>query len=475
MNRSLSRIAMSALYAVPFAAALLTAACETVRDAEAAKAELADMAQPDGAEPYAPVDLSGFELPDFVDFALTNRPEVISALLAVEERLMAIRTVESAKPFMPNLTATASYGQSTANGSHFSWHNSGRFSGSVGLEMLLLDFGRYDASLKAACEDLAAAETSLEETKLGIFEEVATSYFTLLMDDALLDVARTNEWECAQHLTQATNMFAHGEAKLLDVLKARLDLSAAVQSRIAASNSTVTAAAEFLRSLGLSVDRVAGGNAQRPAESGLDVAFREFEATSFGAADALLFARTNSPALMAKRALLRVAVNDVDWAVADLFPELKLSTSFNFADPAWNWSWAFNAAQSLFLGWRKTTAVDAAVIRMRSAAMDVETAELSLSRDLAVAIADRDNSAASLAAARTSVRQAVENLRVAEEQYKVGDASRIDYADAVADYAEALGQRVKAFYEGQLAEVRILRLAGGAPMYCHQLVDERDK
>lgn len=178
---------------------------------------------------------------------------------------------------------------------------------------------------------------------------------------------------------------------------------------------------------------------------------------------------------MSLRRISTVFISDVDWAVADLFPELKLSSSFNFADPAWNWSWAFDAAQSLFLGWRKTTAVDAAVVRMRSAAMDVEAAELSLSRDLAVAIAERDNSAASLAAARTSVRQSRENLRVADEQYRVGDASRIDYADAVADYAEALGQRVKAFYEGQLAEVRILRLVGGAPMYCHQTVQERDE
>lgn len=476
MSRSLLLIARSALYMAPFAAAFLAAACGTVRNAEMAKSEVSDAAQPGGAPSLPRVNLAGFELPDFVDFALTNRPEVVSALLAVEERLMAIRTVESAKPFMPNLTASAGYGQSTANGgSHFSWHNSGRFNGSVGLEMLLVDFGRYDASFKAACEDLIAAETSLAETRLGVFEDVATSYFTLLRDDALLDVARTNEWGCAQHLTQATNRYANGEAKLLDVLRARLDLSEAVQTRIAASNSTVTAAAEFLRALGLPVDRASREDVLEVAESGLDATLMEFEPTAFTSADALVYARTNSPALMAKRAQLRAAVNDVDWAVADLFPELKLSSSFNFADPAWNWSWAFDAAQSLFLGWRKTTAVDAAVVRMRSAAMDVEAAELSLSRDLAVAIAERDNSAASLAAARTSVRQSRENLRVADEQYRVGDASRIDYADAVADYAEALGQRVKAFYEGQLAEVRILRLVGGAPMYCHQTVQERDE
>ena len=152
---------------------------------------------------------------------------------------------------------------------------------------------------------------------------------------------------------------------------------------------------------------------------------------------------------------------------------MKLTTSFNFADPAWNWSWALGAAQSLFLGWRKTTAVDAAVIRMRSARMDVEAAERTLSRDLAVAIANRNDSIASLAAARTSVRQARENLRVSNEQYRLGEASRIDYTTAVSDYAVALGKRVKAFYEGQLAEARIMRLTGTDPIYHHQIIEEQ--
>ena len=455
--------------------ALLVASCATLRRAEEAKGEVAPAAM-SGLSASPRVNLLGFQLPDFVDFALTNRPEVISAALTVEERLLAIRTVESGKPFMPNLTATAGYGQSTGNGgSHFSWRNTGRFTGSVGLEMLLLDFGRYDASHRAACEELAAAELAFAETRLSVFEEVATAYFTLLRNDALLDVARTNEWECLHHLTQATNRFANGEAKLLDVLRARLDLSEAVQARITASNDTVTAGAEFLRALGLSADRASRDEVLAPLPNGLGAALKEFDLSAFSAAEALDHARTNSPALMVKRARLRVAMNDVDWAVSDLFPELKLSTAFNFADPAWNWSWAFNAAQSLFLGWRKTTAVDAAVIRMRAARLEVETAERTLSRDLAVAIATRDDSIASLAAARTSVRQAHENLRVADEQYRLGDASRIDFTDAVADYAVALGRRVQAFYEGQLAEARILRLTGGEPLYHHQTVQERRK
>ena len=61
---------------------------------------------------------------------------------------------------------------------------------------------------------------------------------------------------------------------------------------------------------------------------------------------------------------------------------------------------------------------------------------------------------------------------MSNEQYRLGEASRIDYTTAVSDYAVALGKRVKAFYEGQLAEARIIRLTGIEPLYHNQIIRE---
>lgn len=446
--------------------ALGCAACTSVvKRAEEAKSEAAAAADPQGAAEMPPIAFGSRQLPEFVDFAMTNRPEMVAAALEVELKVRALEIVDSGAPFMPHLTADARYGQSTANGAHFSWKNSGRFSGGVNLEMLLLDFGRFDAEQKAACEELAAAELAFEEKRLTVFGEVSAAYFRLVLNDALLDAARTNEWESAQYLAQASNRFEHGEAKILDVLRARLDLSKAVQTVISASNATVTASADFLRALGLSGDRAGRQDVLPASPGGLGNAVEVFAPTASGAAELYAHARTNSPAMCVKRAMLRAAMSDVDWAVADLYPELRLSTGFEYANPAWNWSWAFGAAQSLFLGWRKTAAVDAAVARMRLAMADVDTAERDLSQRLAVAVAARDDSAASLAAAEVSVGQSLENLRVVGEQYRLGEASRVDYTAAVSAYVAALGERATAFYEGQMAESEIFRLTGESPLY----------
>ena len=154
---------------------------------------------------------------------------------------------------------------------------------------------------------------------------------------------------------------------------------------------------------------------------------------------------------------------DVDYAIADLMPKVTLSSAFSFVDPAWNWSWGFRAVQSVLDGLRKETAVDAAVVAMESARTAVEAAEQQLSCDLAVAAATRDNARQSLDTARVEVAQARENFENVMMQYRVGDASRLDFTDAASTLASALGARVKAFYAAEMAEAALVRLTGLDP------------
>ena len=93
----------------------------------------------------------------------------------------------------------------------------------------------------------------------------------------------------------------------------------------------------------------------------------------------------------------------------------------------------------------------------------LDEAEQNLSRDLAVAAAVRDNARESLVTARVEVRQAKENLDTVVAQYRLGEASRIDFTDAASGYARALGARAKAFYAGELAEAELIRLTGHVP------------
>ena len=445
------------------AAALVCACgCSTIKRARTAQADVAQAADDAKAnsKEVTHVDLRGLRLVDYVAWAMNHRPCIEAAHLAVTNAALELSRVTSDRELQLNLSS--GFSQSTANRStHFSWHQDrGKFTSDVSLDLLIYDFGRIDARERQARENLVAAQRNLADAEFAVFNDVAKSYFTLLRNDALLEVARTNEFQYAEHLRQAESLFSEGEVKKLDVLKARVDLSDARLATINASNEVVTAGAAFIRALGLSAERATREDVMSVAADALATSKSDLKPTTYNSAEALNLARTNAPSLMVLRAKLRAASAEVDYAIADLFPSLSFSSAFSFADPTWNWSWGFRAVQNILDGFRKRTLVDEAVVAMELARVELEEAEQDLSHDLAVAAATRDNARESLATARIEVQQAKENLDTVVEQYRLGDASRIDFTDAASGYASALGARVKAFYAGEIAEAELIRLTG---------------
>ena len=438
--------------------------CATIRGAREAQRDPELLAKAGLAEATgrrSRLDLTDLDLEGLVNFALTNRPNVKIASLAVERARLALADAKGGGLMVPQLDASLGHSQSTLNrDSHFSWRNRGGGAGSISADILIWDFGRMEAAQRAAGEELVAARRTLEETRLSVFSEVAESYFAVLRADALLEVALTNEMEYAGHLERSERLLEAGEAKKLDVSRARVDLSAAHLAAVNASNETETCGIALLKALG--IDPGCAGRFDvlaRPSRA-LECGRRQFDETHFPADAALDLARTNSPTLLALRAKLRAASADVDRAIADLYPEISVSSSFSWSDPVWNWSWALNAVTSLFRGFRKLNAVDDAVAAMRSAGARVAEAEQELSQQLALAIAERDNARASFADAAVMVDRAKENLDLVEAEYALGEANRVDFTDAVAAYTLSLGEKIKAFYAGEIAEVKLVELIG---------------
>ena len=447
---------------LPAVALACVAGCDTMYRAHLAQEEVSPMSADEAGDMPSQVDfvdLTGFTLPQYVQYALDNRPDVISAGLAVSNACLKLISVSAGE--YPIFNLSGGYSQSTHNsGPHFSWRQSGDANAAFRMELLLYDFGRLDAQEQEALENAVAAQRDFADMQLAVFEDVTKAYFTLLRNDALLAVACTNEQQYAEHLKQAQTLFDAGEVKNLDVLKARLDLSDAHLRTITASNDVVTASAEFIRSLGLKADRADRLDVLPARIDCLGKPKRELPETDMNAIDALQFARTNAPSLMVLRAKLRAASARVDYAVADLLPSLSLDVGFKYVDTAWNFSWGVNAIQSLFEGFRKTSAVDSAVVELISDRESVLLAEQKLSCSLSLAIATRDTARQALENARVQVKQARENLDNVIAQYRVGEASRIDFTDAASAYSGAEGARIKAFYAGQIAEVALVRLTG---------------
>jgi outer membrane protein len=458
------------------------AGCSAIKNAREAQREVSGRAQGVAAAPAVKVDLTDRKLSWLVDFALTNRPSLVSAKLAVEDARLRLKQLAADAPIVSSTpwtswkaSANGAYSVSSESARHLDqieFSSDGDVSAGVSVSVLLYDFGRYGAAAEAAAEDLVAAEINLVDAGYEVFEEVSAAYFSVQERAVLLQVALTNEFEFAEHLRQAKDRLDAGEAQQLDVTRARLDYSQSREATVAASNELVTAGAELLCALGLETGR--GDFSELLPEGGeaLATVSRAFGNTSFTVGEAFDSARTNSPSMVVSRARLRAAAADVDYAVADLMPSISASTSLDWTSPMWIWRGAVDISQSLFQGFRKTTAVDRSVVSMRQAAATVDEQEQILSRSLEVAIAGRDNAVKALDTANASVVDARENLKTVKAQYFEGDADRIEFTAAVAAYTKALGNRVSAFYAGQRAEARLFRITGRKPVWTEVVIKE---
>ena len=458
---------------------LVVSGCMTIFNAQEAQRSVEDKAN-GVREEVAKLDLSDRSLKELVQFAMTNRPAMVSAALAVVDARLALREIAADAPLVsyspwtsPHLALPSGYSESSTPDNKIKWRTEGAASAGLSLDILIYDFGRNASRASAQVERVIAAEHDFIQTGYQVFNEVSAAYFDLMECDALLAVAITNQTEFAIHLKEAEDRLAAGEAMKLDVTRAKSNLYQAREEVIVASNSVVTAGAELMKALGVDVSRGTRDEVYPASGAALASVMRGFARTEYGVESAFNLARTNAPAMAIARAQLRAASRQVDYAIADLMPSVSAQVGVNWADPLWVWHWGIDAVQSLFTGYRKTTAVDRAVVALQGAAADVDEAEQQLSLDLETAIAVRDNAQKKLETARMTVVQAREDLGLVKQQYQEGEVSRVDFTEAVSSYTRALGNRVSAFYTGQRAEAALFAIIGRVPEYREEELHEK--
>lgn len=446
----------------------LAVGCSSIRRAQEAQEAADASVRVASTKPTVPALVT---LPELVDFALTNRPAVRSARLAVEDARLRMKEIAANAPILSttpwnavDVAASIGYSES-GRGEHFSdidfKTERGKGTGAVSVDLLVYDFGRNAAEAKAQAERVVAAEVNLLDTGFTVFRDVVLGVVAVREATALREVAETNVVAAATHLELAEKRASEGEAKKLDVLQAKLTLAQAIESLVSASNSVVTARADLVQTVGGELEGLEDFTPEEmergwPLISG---SLAPFEG------DFAALAETNSPTLKIARARVRAASHDVDRAIADLYPTLSASTSLSWTDPLWYFRWGVSGAQSLFTGFRKTTAVDRSVLALETTVSDLNEAELNLTRDLELALAVRENAHEIVRTAENTARAAEENLAVVNEQYRIGEASRVDFADALKALTQARGDIVKAEATLQRAESALYLLLGVYPKY----------
>ena len=394
-----------------------------------------------------------YALTNLEQIARSYHPAILKARQAVESARLQCLMMHSSR--LPQISASGNYNRTTQNayGRHPSSADmQGSWSGSLGLDLLLYDFGKLTAQEQQALSALIAAQQQLREAEQGVTYDVRSAFFDEHRVTHLYRVALESEKQYAQHLEEVRAMAEVGTRRQYDVTKAEVDWGNARLLVITASNAFVVAHAQLSRTLGL---------ADNPTFS-ITESLMPYHAESAG--ELMILARGNTPSLAVLRARERSASSYVDQTIAELYPDLSLSAGTSLSGRgfplAWNFSWAVHLVQTVFDGHRKTNRIKDAVTQLRSARAGVADAEQSLFLGLVNAVTQSVSARKRTEIALLVQRQAQENLAIVNEQYRVGVSSSIERTDAQVTLTQSQADVIRAHYDEQAACARILQLIG---------------
>jgi len=376
-----------------------------------------------------------------VQIALRKHPSVIASTGSLEAARS--RTVQAGSNFYPQVNLSAGYSRiSPAAGSAPALSSGGgdynQYSAGAALSQNIYDFGRTAVQTKIQEFNTEAAGADLLNTEALITLAVKQAYYNVLKAKRSRDVAAETVKQNRLHLDQAEGFYAVGTHPKYDLLTAQVNLSNAGLGLIKAENALNLARANLDNAMGVP------GAGEYEIEDNLafvkyGVVFEEALARAYG----------NRPDMKSAAAKRTAAEKAVEFATAGYYPALTGNAAYNRSAEQFpleqSWSAGVTLSFPLFNGFLTKS--------------QVEEARANL--DARQAVQHLRHAEESIQAAELTVKQATENLDIANGRYAAGVGNPIEVADAQVLYSNAKLTLIQALSDHKVAVASIEKAVGG--------------
>ncbi len=316
-------------------------------------------------------------------------------------------------------------------------------------------FGRVQSLKDQALAQYFATAQARKAAEISLVASVADQYLTLLSTDDLLQVTQ-NTLKSARASYDLTKLqFDNGTGSELDLRQAQT----VVETALASQQAQARARAQALNALVLLI----GEPLPDDLPAGLPLnAQNLLTDIPAGLPSDLL---TRRPDIMQAEETLRAANANIGAARAAFFPKISLTTDVGSVSDAFSglfsagssvWTFAPRLTLPIFAGGRNRANLDVADARKHIAVAEYEKTIQTAFREVADALAARDQIDAQLAAQQAVYGADAERLRLAQRRYDSG----------VASYLELLDAQRSTFESGQeLIRLKQLRLTNAITLY----------
>jgi outer membrane protein len=314
---------------------------------------------------------------------------------------------------------------------------------------------RKFSELSRTKAEIASAEAGELEQRFQAALETESSYYDVLVNQELTQVANERAERAQQGLAVARARVSSGAAVQTDSLQLVLELTRAQVERLRQANALRTAQLELGRRVGASgrVDAVAPGTTPAPR-------------LPLSLAEAIRVGLDQGPQYNAARANERSADAALRAQRGDYLPVFSIggshqrydtqlfpgasnvnSLTFSLSFPLWN-----NGQREIEVSRARVNRDVARTIR--------EDLERAVRRDVSSAYDGYQTSTAAVELAKVGVTVAQQNYRMQELRYRSGASTILDLLDAQVNLAQAQADLVRARYDTRLALARLEAILG---------------
>lgn len=389
-----------------------------------------------------------------IALALKNQPSISAGVASV--RSSEARIGQARSNYYPQVTASGDYTRSSAvNGGNGSGSAVARdyYSSNISLNQNVYDFGRTSSQVTIQKLNTQSVRSDLQDTTDQVVFNAKRAYYNLLEAERARIVAQETVVQFERHLDQARGFFEVGTKPRFDVTKAEVDLSNARLNLIRAENSIHLARVTLNNAMGLP---------DAPSYTLQDTL--SYVPYGLPFEEAIKKAESQRADLQSLRFKGSASEESVSLARKGYLPTLSGKAGYTFAgagfplDHGWNYGLSLNIP--IFSGFLTKYQVAEA----QSNTDTLRSNELSLRQDILLQVQQGyiilREAAESIQTTELAVRQAKENLDLANGRYAAGVGSPVELTDAVVAYSDAQLAYSRSLYAYKIAQATIERAIG---------------
>lgn len=390
-----------------------------------------------------------------VDIALKNQPKIISALNTVYANRSRVGQAES--NYYPQVNLSSGYTKSSPVSTPTT-HITGagpfdQYTAGATLNQNIYDFGKTSSQVSINRLNTEAALSDLDDVSTRIIFSVKQAYYGVIQAKKNRDVADETVKQFEQHLEQAKGFYEVGRKPKFDVTKASTDLSSSRVNLIKAENALRIAIATLNNAMGV-LDAPEYGVEE-------EIAFQKYEITF---EEALKRAYNLRPDLKSAAAKRKSAGESITLSEKGYYPTLSGNAAYNWSGDKFpleeGWNVGATVTFPLFSGFLTKYQVEESRASLNTFNANEELVRQTVFFDVKQAFLNLKEAEERVPAAEDAVKQAAENLEIANGRYAAGLGSPIEVTDAQVSYASARTTYIQALTDYKIAQASLEKAMG---------------